>query len=64
MNASSQLVVAVSVYEGDEGWTFVDDDTLLIHGDACEKIVADGKTPRCALSLCFTTLSEGGLPAA
>ena len=30
-------------YDSNEGWTFADDDTLLIHGAACEKILADGE---------------------
>jgi hypothetical protein len=30
-------------YDSTEGWSFADDDTLLIHGAACEKILADGE---------------------
>jgi len=30
-------------YDNGDGWSFVDDDTLLIHGAACEKILADGE---------------------
>jgi len=45
-------------YDGDEGWTFVDEDTLLIHGAACEKILADGER----LEVRFPCVSEPPSP--
>ncbi len=30
-------------FGGANGWTFVDDDTLQVHGAACERILADGE---------------------
>ena len=33
-------------YDDNEGWSFADDHTLLIHGAACEKILADGERLR------------------
>lgn len=45
-------------YDSDDGWTFVDDDTLLIHGAACEKILADGER----LQVRFPCVSEPPSP--
>jgi hypothetical protein len=30
-------------YSAADGWSFVDEDTIIIHGEACRRILADGE---------------------